>query len=198
LVYFVTALTLTGSKAFSSSLDNLHDPYLMEDMEKANASRKQSESRKYSCFAIMMLMHCCFTRFFLFKTYYLMLLPIFRIGMKVTAFHLKELTLQMTMVFAYYRFRLWYKSIDHVAPKQKYWFYNLCPQTREFLQAVAILDPKRDDCTYPYDELCGCGIGFKLIQALGPKPNHRRFDSVFRFRLPLPLISFPWLEKIEY
>jgi single-stranded DNA-specific DHH superfamily exonuclease len=33
-------------------------------------------------------------------------------------------------------------------------------------EAVAILDPKRDDCSYPYDELCGCGIGFKLIQAL--------------------------------
>ncbi len=30
--------------------------------------------------------------------------------------------------------------------------------------AVAVLDPKRDDCSYPYDELCGCGIGFKLIQ----------------------------------
>ena len=33
-------------------------------------------------------------------------------------------------------------------------------------EAVAILDPKRNDCSYPYDELCGCGIGFKLIQAL--------------------------------
>lgn len=32
--------------------------------------------------------------------------------------------------------------------------------------AVAILNPKQTDCTYPYKELCGCGVGFKLISAL--------------------------------
>lgn len=32
--------------------------------------------------------------------------------------------------------------------------------------AIAVLDPKRHDCNYPYDELCGCGVGFKLCQAL--------------------------------
>src|ERR1700689_2523840 len=32
--------------------------------------------------------------------------------------------------------------------------------------AVAILNPKRTDCEYPYKELAGCGIGFKLVQAL--------------------------------
>jgi single-stranded-DNA-specific exonuclease len=35
--------------------------------------------------------------------------------------------------------------------------------------AVAVLDPKREDCGYPYKELSGCGIGFKLVQAYAEK-----------------------------
>jgi len=31
--------------------------------------------------------------------------------------------------------------------------------------AIAVLDPKRDDCNYPYEHLSGCGVGFKLMQA---------------------------------
>ena len=34
----------------------------------------------------------------------------------------------------------------------------------ELPKAVAILDPKREDCHYPFDDLCGCGVGFKLVQ----------------------------------
>ncbi len=37
--------------------------------------------------------------------------------------------------------------------------------------AVAVLDPKRADCTYPFDELSGCGIGFKLVQGYAVKHN---------------------------
>lgn len=39
----------------------------------------------------------------------------------------------------------------------------------ELPDAVAILDPKQADCEYPYKELCGCGIGFKLAQAYSIK-----------------------------
>lgn len=39
----------------------------------------------------------------------------------------------------------------------------------ELPAAVAVLDPKRADCEYPYKELSGCGVGFKLMQALGQR-----------------------------
>lgn len=62
------------------------------------------------------------------------------------------------------------KAIDKVHyAAQKGIDFIICDHHRpgELLpQAVAILNPKQSDCTYPYKELCGCGVGFKLIQAL--------------------------------
>ena len=48
----------------------------------------------------------------------------------------------------------------------------------ELPPAVAVLDPKRADCNYPYKELCGCGVGFKLIQAIAQKRNQPLQDLV--------------------
>jgi single-stranded-DNA-specific exonuclease len=49
----------------------------------------------------------------------------------------------------------------------------------ELPQAVAILNPKQPGCNYPYKELCGCGVGFKLITALSQElglPEETAFD----------------------
>ena len=38
-------------------------------------------------------------------------------------------------------------------------------------RAVAVLDPKREDCHYPFDDLCGCGVGFKFVQGYSQRYN---------------------------
>ncbi len=67
------------------------------------------------------------------------------------------------------------KSIDHITyANKKNIDFIICDHHRPgpiLPDAVAILDPKREDCSYPYDELCGCGVGFKLIQALAENRN---------------------------
>lgn len=74
------------------------------------------------------------------------------------------------------------KSIDKVAyAKEKNIDFIICDHHRpgnELPDAIAVLDPKRDDCTYPYDELCGCGVGFKLIQALAQHRNQTIDDLI--------------------
>ena len=74
------------------------------------------------------------------------------------------------------------KSIDHIAyANDKNIDFIICDHHRpgdELPNAVAVLDPKREDCSYPYDELCGCGVGFKLIQALAQNRNQTIDDLI--------------------
>ncbi|TAE26685.1 MAG: single-stranded-DNA-specific exonuclease RecJ [Cytophagales bacterium] len=62
------------------------------------------------------------------------------------------------------------KSIDRVAEAKALGVdFIICDHHRpgsEIPDAAAVLDPKRADCSYPYDELTGCGVGFKLLHAL--------------------------------
>ena len=50
----------------------------------------------------------------------------------------------------------------------------------ELPPAVAVLDPKREDCSYPFDDLSGCGVGFKLVQAYS-----QRYNVPFESLIPL-------------
>jgi single-stranded-DNA-specific exonuclease len=81
------------------------------------------------------------------------------------------------------------KAVDKVQyAKDKGVDFIICDHHRpgdKLPQAVAVLDPKRADCTYPFKELCGCGVGFKLIHALG----HNQGESLKDFLPYLDLVA---------
>ncbi|TAE91038.1 MAG: single-stranded-DNA-specific exonuclease RecJ, partial [Bacteroidetes bacterium] len=76
------------------------------------------------------------------------------------------------------------KSVERVAyAKQKGIDFIICDHHlpgETVPAAVAILNPKQSDCPYPFKELSGCGIGFKLIQAFAQK-HHLPFSEVEKF-----------------
>lgn len=61
------------------------------------------------------------------------------------------------------------KSVERIAEAKALGVdFIICDHHRpgaELPDAAAVLDPKREDCTYPYKELSGCGVGFKLLHA---------------------------------
>jgi len=67
------------------------------------------------------------------------------------------------------------KSIDKIDyANERGINFIICDHHRpgdELPKAHAVLDPKRSDCSYPFKELSGCGIGFKLVQAYASKNN---------------------------
>lgn len=74
------------------------------------------------------------------------------------------------------------KAIEKVAyASEKNIDFIICDHHKpgpEIPKAVAVLNAKRADCNYPFDELCGCGVGFKLIQALGSKRDQTIDDFI--------------------
>ena len=60
------------------------------------------------------------------------------------------------------------KAVEKIEyAKEKGIDFIICDHHRpgEIVPNAIVLDPKQNDCTYPYKELCGCGVGFKLVQA---------------------------------
>ncbi len=74
------------------------------------------------------------------------------------------------------------KAIDKVMYASKKGIdFIICDHHRpgaKIPKAKAVLDPKQEDCEYPFKELCGCGVGFKLIQALASKKGETIEDLV--------------------
>ncbi|RDI57001.1 single-stranded-DNA-specific exonuclease RecJ [Flavobacterium glaciei] len=173
---------------FRPSLADLHDPYLMKDMEKAvNRIEKAIENQEnilvFGDYDVDGTTAVSLVSSYL-KTYYPNVTTYipdrydegYGVSFKGIDFADDN---GFSLIIA---LDCGIKSIDHVAyAKAKNIDFIICDHHRpgEFLpEAIAILDPKRDDCSYPYDELCGCGIGFKLIQALGQNRNETIDDLI--------------------
>ena len=172
--------TYEDAKAFfRPSLDNLHNPYLMKDMDKAVARIEKAIANKENILvygdydvdgttAVALMSSYLKSKYNLVYTY----IPNrydegYGISYKGINFALEN---NFTLIIA---LDCGIKSVDKVAYAKKLGIdFIICDHHRpgdEIPDAVAVLDPKRDDCTYPYKELCGCGVGFKLVQALAQK-----------------------------
>lgn len=177
-----------AKRFFRPSLADLHDPYLMKDMEKAVARiEKAIENEEnilvFGDYDVDGTTAVSLVSSYL-KTYYPNVATYipdrydegYGISFKGIDFADDN---GFSLIIA---LDCGIKSIDHVGyAKAKNIDFIICDHHRpgnSLPEAVAVLDPKRDDCNYPYDELCGCGIGFKLIQALGVNRNQTIEDLV--------------------
>ncbi|MES2811202.1 MAG: single-stranded-DNA-specific exonuclease RecJ [Bacteroidota bacterium] len=166
---------------FRPTLDDLHDPYLMKDMDKAvdriqKAITNQESILIFGDYDVDGTTAVSLVSSYL-KSYYPNIATYipdrydegYGISFKGIDFADDN---GFTLIIA---LDCGIKSIEHIAyANQKGIDFIICDHHRpgETLpDAIAILDPKRADCDYPYDELCGCGVGFKLIQALAQNRN---------------------------
>jgi single-stranded-DNA-specific exonuclease len=182
---------------FRPTLQDLHDPFLMKDMDKAIdrlnlAIKNQERIMIYGDYDVdgttsVALVYSYLKTFYENVDFYLP--DRYREGYGVST--------QGIEYAAENNFKLiialdcGIKSIDKVAlAKESGIDFIICDHHRpgEVLPAaVAVLDPKRSDCEYPFKELSGCGIGFKLISGYA-QYNHIPFDDVERY-LDLVAIS---------
>ena len=178
-----------AKKFFRPSLDDLHDPFLMKDMDRAvdrieSAIRNEENILVYGDYDVDGT-----TSVALMSSYLSTLTPQvatyipdrYQEGYGVSYqgidyAHDNDISLIIALDCGI-------KAIEKVAyAKEKGIDFVICDHHRpgeQIPNAVAVLDPKRSDCEYPYKELCGCGVGFKLIQALAS-----RYDQTIKDLLP--------------
>ncbi len=165
-----------AKKFFFFFLSDLHDPFLMKDMDKAverveRAVRNREKIMVYGDYDVDGTTAVALVYKFLRQ-----------IGHKDLLFYIPDRYTEGYGIST--------KGIDHAArkgatliialdcgikaiekvdyAKRKGVDFIICDHhlpAEEIPRAVAVLDPKRADCSYPFDELSGCGVGFKLVQA---------------------------------
>ncbi len=182
---------------FRPTLDKLHDPFLMMDMDKAVFRIKQAIENKekilvYGDYDVDGTTAVALVYSFLKEIYDSVDFYIpdrdeegYGVSYKSIDFA-KENNFTLVIVLD-----CGIKAVEKIAyAKENGIDYIIADHHRpgdSLPPAVAVLDPKRSDCNYPYDELSGCGVGFKLVQAYAAKTNIP-FENLYQY-LDLVVVS---------
>jgi single-stranded-DNA-specific exonuclease len=175
---------------FRPKMEDLHDPFLMKDMEKAIrridvALQENERILIYGDYDVdgttsVALAYSFFSQFTDEIEYYI---PdrhkegygISTIGIDHAAEHMFSLIIALDCGI---------KSVDKIEYANSLGIdFIICDHHLpgdKLPEAIAVLDPKRTDCSYPFKELAGCGIGFKLAQAYAishklPKNSYEKY-----------------------
>jgi single-stranded-DNA-specific exonuclease len=180
--YLATVLVQRGVETFDAAkhyfrpkLDDLHNPFLMKDMGKAverlaQAIAKQENILIYGDYDVdgttsVALVHDYLSKFYPHIDFYVPDRHNEGYGISFTGIDFAH-SHQFTLVIA---LDCGVKSVNEIAyAKEKGVDFIVCDHHKpgEVLpDCVACLNPKQNDCQYPFKELSGCGIGFKLILA---------------------------------
>ena len=182
---------------FRPSLDDLHDPFLMKDMDKAVNRIEQAINDKekilvYGDYDVDGTTAVALVYSFLKEIYDSVDFYIpdrddegYGVSYKSIEFA-KDNNFSLVIVLD-----CGIKAVEKIAyAKENGIDYIIADHHRpgdSLPPAVAVLDPKRSDCNYPYDELSGCGVGFKLVQAYAVKTDIP-FENLYQY-LDLVVVS---------
>ena len=168
-----------AKKFFRPSLEELHDPYLMKDMDVAVNRIQQAIASEENIMVYGDYDVDGTTSVALMSSYLKTLTP--NIATYIPDRYTEGYGIsyqgidfaadnEISLIIA---LDCGIKAIDKVAyAAEKGIDFIICDHHRPgetIPEAIAVLDPKREDCEYPYKELCGCGVGFKMIQAINTK-----------------------------
>jgi single-stranded-DNA-specific exonuclease len=171
-----------AKKFFRPSLEHLHDPFLIRDMDKAVARLQKAIDAKekilvYGDYDVdgttaVALVFSYLKKFYSNCDFYIPDRYTEGYGVSESGVIWAEQN-NFTLIIA---LDLGIKASDmvHLASHKGIDFI-ICDHHlpgKDMPNAVAVLDPKRDDCNYPYKELSGCGLGFKLLQAFARTQGH--------------------------